>query len=210
LWLPGPRTASAGSGATTRRVPKGSAFWGAPGRPYIIQVTFHDALTPSVWLKRATKDRAVAAQRPTVGRLTAPLGQGKASLPAPADVCSFRAAPRPACGRRDPDRFGHSTTANPPIARDTTKDDTMDRTTKILLAAIALGLWANAAASLSGPATAQAPPQGPPRQQQAPPRPQPPPHDADMNDLQRELIDLNRTMLSIAEGRCMNRRLCGF
>ena len=31
-----------------------------------------------------------------------------------------------------------------------------------------------------------------------------------MNDLQRELIDLNRTMLSIAEGRCMNRKLCGF
>jgi hypothetical protein len=46
----------------------------------------------------------------------------------------------------------------------------MDMTTKILLAAIAAGLWFNAAASLSIPATAQTPP----ARLQTPSRPQGP------------------------------------
>jgi hypothetical protein len=83
----------------------------------------------------------------------------------------------------------------------------MDRTTKILLAAIALGLWANAAASLSGPATAQVSPQGTPRQQT---------HEADLTDIQRELFDINLNLTNIQlglvgleEGHCRNRKLCG-
>jgi hypothetical protein len=92
----------------------------------------------------------------------------------------------------------------------------MDRTTKILLAAIALGLWVNGAALLGGTATAQAPPQGPPRQQSPPPRPQPPPHDTDLSDIERHLLDMQgsllnieRILLSISEGGCRNRKLCG-
>jgi hypothetical protein len=83
----------------------------------------------------------------------------------------------------------------------------MDRTTKILLATIALGLWANAAASLSRPATAQVSPQGTPRQQT---------RDADLSDIQRELLDINLNLTNIQlglvgleEGHCRNRKLCG-
>jgi hypothetical protein len=87
----------------------------------------------------------------------------------------------------------------------------MDMTTKILLAAIAAGLWFNAAASLSIPATAQTPPT---RQQT--PRPPSPFHDADLNDIDRDLAAIHVTLsnlrldfLSLAEGRCLNRKLCG-
>lgn len=39
----------------------------------------------------------------------------------------------------------------------------------------------------------------PPRQQ-TPLRPQYPPHDADLNDIQRELLDIERTLLDIQLG----------
>jgi hypothetical protein len=85
----------------------------------------------------------------------------------------------------------------------------MDRTTKILLAAIALGLWANAGVSALRSATAQVSPQGTPR-------PQYPPHDADLNDIERELLDINLNLtnvqlglIGLEEGHCRNRKLCG-
>lgn len=83
----------------------------------------------------------------------------------------------------------------------------MDMTTKILLAAIAAGLWFNAATSLSIPATAQTPP--------SLTRPIIP-HDTDLSDIQRELLDINLNLTNIQlgltgleEGHCRNRKLCG-
>jgi signal-transduction protein with cAMP-binding, CBS, and nucleotidyltransferase domain len=42
------------------------------------------------------------------------------------------------------------------------------------------------------------------------------PHDTDLSDIQRELLDVNRTLLdmqlgliSLEEGHCRNRKLCG-
>ena len=79
----------------------------------------------------------------------------------------------------------------------------MDMTTKILLAAIAAGLWANAAATFNIPAKAQT-------------RPNLVPHDTDLSDIQRELLDINLNLTNIQlgltgleEGHCRNRKLCG-
>lgn len=59
----------------------------------------------------------------------------------------------------------------------------MDKTTKILMAAIAAGLWANAAANFITPATAQTPP----------------------GDALRSIaMSLN----SIATGICTNQKMC--
>jgi len=97
----------------------------------------------------------------------------------------------------------------------------MDMTTKTLLAAIAAGLWANAAATFNIPAKAQTP--IPPLPQRSPPptnpqtlRPNLVPHDADLNDIARYILDLNSPLLNIQlslshleEGYCRNRKLCG-
>jgi hypothetical protein len=63
----------------------------------------------------------------------------------------------------------------------------MDRTTKLLLAAIALGLWANAASTVVKPSFAQAP---------------------RFATVDYSVETIAREILSISTGTCGNRKLC--
>jgi hypothetical protein len=74
----------------------------------------------------------------------------------------------------------------------------VDRTTKILLAAIALGLWANAAATIVKPASAQG---------------------ADnllagilgqLEQIQSGVAQMAESFGRIERGSCLNRKICGF
>jgi hypothetical protein len=66
----------------------------------------------------------------------------------------------------------------------------MDRTTKILLAAIALGLWANAVMSVIRPAAAQV-------------------DGLTLSNISGELSSIAKDFKDIASGYCNNRKLCG-
>jgi hypothetical protein len=63
----------------------------------------------------------------------------------------------------------------------------MDRTTKLLLAAIAVGLWANAATTVAKPSFAQS---------------------RLGNTIDYSIETIARELLSISTGTCSNRKLC--